>query len=133
MTGRRRSWDPPASKPLTPAWCRADGVDTGTYVQPPGGNPSVAAPLFEVVRTDLVRIFVDVPEADSALVLDGGPARVQVQALGDRISRAHDPVELAPGRPDAHPADRDRFAQPRRHPPAGHVCHRPHPGIARNH
>jgi HlyD family secretion protein len=60
------------------------GVDTGTYVQPPGGNPSVAAPLFEVVRTDLVRIFVDVHEADSPLVLDGGPARVQVQALGDR-------------------------------------------------
>ena len=30
------------------------GVDTGTYVQPPGGNPSVAAPLFEIVRTDLV-------------------------------------------------------------------------------
>ena len=60
------------------------GVDTGTFVQPPGGNPSVAAPLFEVVRTDLVRIFVDVPEADSPLVLDGGPARVQVQALGDR-------------------------------------------------
>ena len=60
------------------------GVDTGTYVQPPGGNPSVAAPLFEVVRTDRVRIFVDVPEADSALVLDGGPARVQVQALGER-------------------------------------------------
>jgi multidrug efflux pump subunit AcrA (membrane-fusion protein) len=31
-----------------------------------------------------VRIFVDVPEADAPLVKDGGPARVLVQALGDR-------------------------------------------------
>ena len=35
-------------------------------------------------RTDQVRIFVDVPEADAPLVKDGGPARVLVQALGDR-------------------------------------------------
>jgi HlyD family secretion protein len=60
------------------------GVDTGTYVQPPAGNSTVAAPLFEIARTDLVRIFVDVPEADAPLVKDGGPARVLVQALGDR-------------------------------------------------
>jgi HlyD family secretion protein len=60
------------------------GVDTGTYVQPPAGNSTVAAPLFEIARTDQVRIFVDVPEADAPLVKDGGPARVLVQALGDR-------------------------------------------------
>jgi multidrug efflux pump subunit AcrA (membrane-fusion protein) len=59
-------------------------LDTGTYVQPPAGNSTVAAPLFEIVRTDQVRIFVDVPEADASLVKDGGPARVVVQALGDR-------------------------------------------------
>ena len=59
-------------------------VDTGTYVQPPAGNSTVAAPLFEIARTDQVRIFVDVPEADAPLVKDGGPARVLVQALGDR-------------------------------------------------
>ncbi|SIO60515.1 RND family efflux transporter, MFP subunit [Singulisphaera sp. GP187] len=60
------------------------GVDTGTYVQPPAGNATGAAPLFEIARTDQVRIFVDVPEADAALVKAGGPARVLVQALGDR-------------------------------------------------
>jgi RND family efflux transporter MFP subunit len=60
------------------------GVDTGSYVQPPAGNSTVAAPLFEIARTDQVRIFVDVPEADAPLVKDGGPARVLVQALGDR-------------------------------------------------
>ncbi len=59
-------------------------ADTGAYVQAPGGNATAATPLFEVVQTDLVRIFVDVPEADAAYVRDGGPAHVQVQALGDR-------------------------------------------------
>jgi HlyD family secretion protein len=60
------------------------GVDTGSYVQPPAGNPAGAAPLFEIARIDRVRVFVDVPEADAPLVKDGGPARVLVQALGDR-------------------------------------------------
>jgi RND family efflux transporter MFP subunit len=59
-------------------------VDTGAFVQAPAANSANASPLFEVVRTDLVRIFVDVPEADARLVRDGGPARVRVQALGDR-------------------------------------------------
>lgn len=57
---------------------------TGDYVQPPAGDPDTATPLFELVQTHLMRIFVDVPEADAPLVRDGGPARVQVQALGDR-------------------------------------------------
>ena len=59
-------------------------VDTGAYVKPPTGDATAAAPLFEVVRTDLMRIYVDVPEADSPLVRDGAPARVLVQALGER-------------------------------------------------
>jgi multidrug resistance efflux pump len=59
-------------------------VDTGAYVQAPAGNKTTATPLFEVVRTDLVRVFVDVPEADAPFVGDGGSAQVQVQALGDR-------------------------------------------------
>ncbi|MBN9521671.1 efflux RND transporter periplasmic adaptor subunit [bacterium] len=59
-------------------------LDTGAYVQPPAGGAASAPPLFEVVQTHLMRIFVDVPEADAPLVRDGGPARVRVQALGDR-------------------------------------------------
>jgi HlyD family secretion protein len=59
-------------------------IDTGAYVQAPAGSKDNATPLFEVVRTDLVRIFVDVPEADAPSVRNGGPGRVQVQALGDR-------------------------------------------------
>jgi multidrug efflux pump subunit AcrA (membrane-fusion protein) len=60
------------------------GVDTGAYVQAPSAGKTGATPLFEVVRTDLVRIFVDVPESDAPFVKSGGSARVQVQALGER-------------------------------------------------
>jgi RND family efflux transporter MFP subunit len=43
-------------------------VDTGYYVQSAGGGMS---PLVTVARNDEVRVFVDVPEMDAALV-DGG-------------------------------------------------------------
>jgi RND family efflux transporter MFP subunit len=60
-------------------------VDTGHYVQPANGGG--IEPLVVVARTDLVRIFVDVPELEASLVDsgDGGDAAmVQVQALGSR-------------------------------------------------
>ena len=60
------------------------GIDTGTYVEAPSGGKGAGTPLFEVVRTDKVRIFVDVPEADASFARDTGPAWVRVQALGDR-------------------------------------------------
>ena len=44
-----------------------------------------AKPLFTVARTDIVRIFVDVPEMDSPFVQAGQPGYVSVQALPDRI------------------------------------------------
>jgi RND family efflux transporter MFP subunit len=53
-------------------------VDTGRLLDPSSG------PLFHVVRTDPVRIFVDVPEADAAQVHVGTPAVVRVQALQDQ-------------------------------------------------
>jgi HlyD family secretion protein len=57
-------------------------TDVGQLVQPPSGAGAV--PLFVVTRTDPVRIFVEVPEADAPLVTDGTPAVVRVQALQDR-------------------------------------------------
>jgi RND family efflux transporter MFP subunit len=60
-------------------------VDTGHYVQPANGGG--AKPLVVVARTDVVRVFVDVPELEAPLV-DGGDrgdtATVSVQALGGR-------------------------------------------------
>jgi multidrug efflux pump subunit AcrA (membrane-fusion protein) len=58
-------------------------VDTGQMVQPSAGG-SGGAPLFVVVRTDPLRIFVDVPESAAGLVRDGMPARVRVETLGEQ-------------------------------------------------
>jgi RND family efflux transporter MFP subunit len=59
-------------------------VDVGQLLQPSGAQPESGRPLFVVVRTDPVRIFVDVPEGDAPLVRPGTPARVLVQALQER-------------------------------------------------
>jgi RND family efflux transporter MFP subunit len=56
-------------------------VDAGHYVQPASGG---AEPLLVVVRTDRVRVFIDVPEIQAALVDRGDPAVVHVPALGGR-------------------------------------------------
>jgi HlyD family secretion protein len=52
-------------------------LDVGHFLQPSG----TASPLFVVTRMDPVRIFVDVPEADAALIRDKAEAKVRVQAL----------------------------------------------------
>jgi RND family efflux transporter MFP subunit len=54
-------------------------VDTGHFVQP--ATAGDAKPLFVVARTDMVRIFVDVPELEAPHVDAGDPAQVRVQAL----------------------------------------------------
>jgi multidrug efflux pump subunit AcrA (membrane-fusion protein) len=62
-------------------------VDTGHLVQSSGSGGSGTSggvPLFVVVRTDPLRVFVDVPEAVAGLVKDGMSARVRVQALQEQ-------------------------------------------------
>ncbi len=46
----------------------------------PSGN---AAPIYVVDRTDIVRIFVDIPEADANYVRIGSKARVQIKGYRD--------------------------------------------------
>ena len=58
-------------------------VDRGDFVQP--ASTTTAKPLLAVARTDIVRIFVDVPEMDSPWVEAGRTGYVSVQALPDRI------------------------------------------------
>jgi RND family efflux transporter MFP subunit len=58
-------------------------VNRGDFVQP--ANMMTAKPLLAVTRTDVVRIFVDVPEMDSPWVEAGRAGYVSVQALADRI------------------------------------------------
>lgn len=57
-------------------------VDVGHFVQPAEAVQS--KPLFSLVETDVVRVFVDVPELDATLVDRGDPAVVRVQSLAGR-------------------------------------------------
>lgn len=59
-------------------------VDTRHYVHPGNG---AGKPLVVVARIDTVRVFVDVPEVEAAMVAwgeSGDPATVTVQGLGNR-------------------------------------------------
>ena len=58
-------------------------VNTGDYVQAVAGDKTSSgrAPIFEVSRTDLVRIFVTVPQEFAREVEAGSPARVCVESL----------------------------------------------------
>jgi RND family efflux transporter MFP subunit len=55
----------------------ARNVDTRHFVTP-AASGAKGEPLFVVVRTDQVRVFVDVPEADASLVHDSTEAKVRV-------------------------------------------------------
>jgi multidrug efflux pump subunit AcrA (membrane-fusion protein) len=69
-------------------------ANTGDFVQPAAGDKSAPTaavgggevqgePIYVVARTDLVRVFVDVPEMDANHVARGTEAHVRVQALDD--------------------------------------------------
>jgi HlyD family secretion protein len=61
-------------------------VDTGHFVQPAGGG--AAKPLLVVACTDQVRVFMDIPEMDAALVDVGDAATLLVQALAGKELKA---------------------------------------------
>ena len=55
----------------------ARNVHTGHLVQP-GTGPGGGKPLLEVAQIRVLRIFVDVPEADAASIVDGAVADVRI-------------------------------------------------------
>jgi HlyD family secretion protein len=57
-------------------------IHTGHFVQPTnsGTTSKAAEPLFVVMRTDIMRVVVQVPEYDAPLVKDGADAVVRLQA-----------------------------------------------------
>lgn len=57
-------------------------INTGDFVQM--ATNGVGKPLYIVHRTDLLRIFVQVPETDAGWVQKGAEARLRVQALPGR-------------------------------------------------
>lgn len=73
----------------------ARNANTGDFVLPATGDPSAgmhapdvsadrAAPIYVVARTDVVRIFVDVPEGDANYVTIGTKASVLARAFRDQ-------------------------------------------------
>jgi RND family efflux transporter MFP subunit len=56
-------------------------VDPGHLVRPERGEP-----LFVVARIDVVRVRVDVPEADAALVAPGAEAKLDIPAAGGPVT-----------------------------------------------
>src|SRR5262249_54031434 len=73
----------------------ARNVNTGDFVLPATGDPSAtrrspdqapdrSAPLYVVDRTDVLRIYVDVPEQDADFVTIGTKAKVLVRAYRDK-------------------------------------------------
>ena len=72
----------------------ARNANTGDFVMPVMGDPTAmqrapymapdkAAPIYVVDRTDVVRVFVDVPERDANYVQPGTKARVFVEGFRD--------------------------------------------------
>jgi HlyD family secretion protein len=61
-------------------------VHTGHFLQPSnsGSTSKAADPLFVLMRSDIMRLTVQVPELDAALVKEGDPALVHFQALPGR-------------------------------------------------
>jgi RND family efflux transporter MFP subunit len=58
-------------------------VNTGDFVQPADQDAARDRPLYVVARTDMVRVYVDVPEAQAGYVSKGTAARVRLPALDD--------------------------------------------------
>jgi HlyD family secretion protein len=70
-------------------------ANIGDYVEPRYGDESVPSggyvneakvrgtPIYVVARTDIVRVYVDVPEMEANYVQRGTKARIRVQALDD--------------------------------------------------
>jgi HlyD family secretion protein len=72
-------------------------ANTGDFVLPATGDPTAdrnspftspsgaAAPIYVVDRTDVVRVFVDIPEQDANYVQNGAKASVLIRAFRDRL------------------------------------------------
>ena len=87
-------------------------VDRGDFVQP--ANIATAKPLFAVARSDIVRIFVDVPEMEAAQIEVGAKGTVHVQALPDRTNRGHGDADKLGLRCKPHATNGTGYSQPPR-------------------
>jgi multidrug efflux pump subunit AcrA (membrane-fusion protein) len=61
----------------------ARNVNTGDFVQPAGGNAH--RPLFVIMQTDPVRVFVNIPGSDAPWVHDGESVSLLLQGSGGKV------------------------------------------------
>jgi len=64
-------------------------VDPGHFVQPAG---STSQPLLVVTRSDIIRVFVAIPEMEAAYIDIGDPVTLEIQsvrgaAIGGKVTR----------------------------------------------
>jgi multidrug resistance efflux pump len=59
-------------------------IHTGHFVMPANSGGKATEPMFVVMRMDIMRVIVQVPEFDAPLVRDGAKAIVRLQALKDK-------------------------------------------------
>ena len=111
----------------------ARNANTFDFVLPATGDPTAmersphlspggAAPIYVVDRTDIVRIFVDIPEQDANYVHIGTKATVLAKAYRDAADSGHRHAHVVGAErqePDA--PRRDRSAQPQQPAPARDV------------
>ncbi len=65
-----------------PGIVTARHVHPGHFLQPASGMH--ATPLFTIVRSDVVRVFADIPEVSAEKAAVGTPATVRIPSLGGR-------------------------------------------------
>ena len=95
-------------------------INTGDFVKPPTAVEET--PLYVVQRRDLMRVFVEVPEADAVWVKAGTPARIRhPDPEGPAVLREREANVLFSETTNAHPAGGNRPPQPRRPPAARDV------------
>ena len=113
----------------------ARNANTWDFVLPQTGDPTAkvraphlspsgqAAPIYVVDRTDIVRVYVDVPERDANYIHVGSEAHVKVWAYRDEwIPATVTRLSWALNTKSRTMRRRDRPAQSQQQDPAGHVC-----------
>jgi multidrug efflux pump subunit AcrA (membrane-fusion protein) len=59
-------------------------IDVGHFIQPPASAAARGEPLYVVMQSDTLRVFVDVPESDAVWISDGLKAGLRAAAMPGR-------------------------------------------------
>ena len=96
----------------------ARNIDTGDLIT---ADSTAALPLFHLAQTDVLRVFVNVPQVFATRSSPARPPSCTGGRTRAASSREGDAHGQRPGPQHAHAAHRGGCAQPGRRPAAGHV------------